>query len=57
MLGADAELQNADLADTIGTPLIGASLRNLETTYATMRALRQNANRNLTLIQMLMRLE
>ena len=57
VLGPSTELQNADLADTIGTPRIGASLRNLETTYATMRALRQNANRNLTLIQMLMRLE
>ncbi len=57
VLGADAELQNADLADALGTPAMDASLRNLETTYATMRALRQNANRNLTLIQMLMRLE
>ena len=57
VLGASAELQNADLADAVGTPRIGPSLRNLETTYATMRALRQNANRNLTLIQMLMRLE
>ena len=57
VLGPSAELQNADLADALGTPQIGASLRNLETTYATMRALRQNANRNLTLIQMLMRLE
>jgi len=57
VLGASAELQNADLADAVGTPQIGASLRNLETTHATMRALRQNANRNLTLIQMLMRLE
>ena len=57
VLGPSAELQNADLADAVGNPQIGASLRNLETTYATMRALRQNANRNLTLIQMLMRLE
>jgi DNA polymerase III subunit delta' len=57
VLGPDAELQNADLAAALGTPRIDASLRNLETTYATMRALRQNANRNLTLIQMLMRLE
>jgi DNA polymerase-3 subunit delta' len=57
VLGPDAELQNADLAEALGTPRVGASLRNLETTYATMRALRQNANRNLTLIQMLMRLE
>ena len=57
VLGPSAELQNADLAETIGTPRIGASLRNLESTYATIRALRQNANRNLTLIQMLMRLE
>jgi DNA polymerase-3 subunit delta' len=57
VLGPDAELQNADLAQAIGAPRIDASLRNLETTYATMRALRQNANRNLTLIQMLMRLE
>ena len=57
MLGADAELLNADLADAIGTPDIGSSLRNLETTHATVSAIRQNANRNLTLIQMLMRLE
>jgi DNA polymerase-3 subunit delta' len=57
VLGPSAEVQNTDLADAIGTPRIAASLRNLETTYATMRALRQNANRNLTLIQMLMRLE
>jgi len=57
VLGPDAELQNADLADALGTPAIAPSLRNLETTYATIRALRQNANRNLTLIQMLMRLE
>jgi DNA polymerase-3 subunit delta' len=57
VLGADAELQNADLADALGTPRIGPSLRNLESTYATIRAIRQNANRNLTLIQMLMRLE
>ncbi len=57
VLGPDAELQNADLAGAIGTPDVGASLRNLETTHATIRALRQNANRNLTLIQMLMRLE
>jgi DNA polymerase-3 subunit delta' len=57
VLGPSAVLQNADLADAVGTPQIGASLRNLENTYATMRALRQNANRNLTLIQMLMRLE
>jgi DNA polymerase-3 subunit delta' len=57
VLGPSAALQNADLADALGTPQIGTSLRNLETTYATMRALRQNANRNLTLIQMLMRLE
>ncbi|MCC6849153.1 MAG: DNA polymerase III subunit delta' [Deltaproteobacteria bacterium] len=57
VLGADAELQNADLADAVGAPDVARSLRNLETTYATMRALRQNANRNLTLVQMLMRLE
>lgn len=57
VLGPDAELQNADLADALGAPAIAPSLRNLETTYATIRALRQNANRNLTLIQMLMRLE
>jgi DNA polymerase-3 subunit delta' len=57
VLGPDAELQNADLAAALGAPRVDASLRNLETTYATMRALRQNANRNLTLIQMLMRLE
>jgi DNA polymerase-3 subunit delta' len=57
VLGPDAELQNADLTEALGTPDVGRSLRNLETTYGTMRALRQNANRNLTLIQMLMRLE
>ena len=57
VLGPDAELQNTDLADAIGTPRIASSLRNLESTYATIRAIRQNANRNLTLIQMLMRLE
>ncbi len=57
VLGPSAELQNADLADLVGAPRVDTSLRNLETTYATMRALRQNANRNLTLIQMLMRLE
>ena len=57
VLGADAELQNADLADAIGAPDIGSSLRNLENTHATIAAIRQNANRNLTLIQMLMRLE
>lgn len=57
VLGPEAELQNADLADAVGTPDVERSLRNLETTYATIRALRQNANRNLTLTQMLMRLE
>ena len=57
ILGDEAELQNADLADVVGTPDVERSLRNLETTYATIRALRQNANRNLTLTQMLMRLE
>ena len=57
VLGADAPLQNTDLAEALGTPDVARSLRNLETTYGTMRALRQNANRNLTLIQMLMRLE
>jgi DNA polymerase-3 subunit delta' len=57
VLGPDASIQNADLADAIGSPRVGPSLRNLETTHATIRALRQNANRNLTLIQMLMRLE
>ncbi|MEB2284662.1 MAG: DNA polymerase III subunit delta' [Polyangiaceae bacterium UTPRO1] len=57
VLGADAELQNADLAAAIGTPDVGRSLRNLETTYDTMRALRRNANRNLALVRMLMRFE
>ena len=57
VLGPDAELQNADLADALGTPRVEASLRNLESTYATIRALRQNANRALVLTQMLMRLE
>jgi DNA polymerase-3 subunit delta' len=57
VLGPEAEIQNADLAEALGTPDVARSLRNLETTYGTMRALRQNANRNLTLIQMLMRLE
>ena len=57
VLGPDAELQNADLGDTLGTQRVGASLRNLESTYATIRAIRQNANRALVLTQMLMRLE
>ncbi len=49
-------LQNEDLAARHGDPDVARDLRNLETTYATMTALRQNANRNLALTQMLLQL-
>jgi DNA polymerase-3 subunit delta' len=54
VLGADAELRNADLATDLPALSIAASLRNLEITYGTIVALRQNANRNLTLVRMLL---
>ena len=56
VLGAEAALQNADLGEHSQQPDLARNLRNLETTYATMTALRQNANRNLTLTQMLLQL-
>lgn len=54
VLGDDVELHNADLAAEIPQASVEASLRNLEITYGTLTALRQNANRNLTLVRMLM---
>ncbi len=54
VLGDDVELHNADLAAEIPHASVEASLRNLEITYGTLTALRQNANRNLTLVRMLM---
>jgi DNA polymerase-3 subunit delta' len=56
LLGAGAALQNADLAARLPEASVAASLRNLETTYATIAALRQNANRSLALTQLLLRL-
>lgn len=56
VLGADAELHNADLAAELPDASVEASLRNLEITYGTITALRQNANRNLTLVRMLLEL-
>jgi len=56
VLGGDTDLQNADLTAQMPTPSAAAALRNLEITYGTMTALRQNANRNLTLIRMLLEL-
>jgi DNA polymerase-3 subunit delta' len=56
VLGPEAPLQNGDLADRLPCASVADSLRNLETTYATLAALRQNANRNLALVQMLLRL-
>ena len=56
LLGDAAPLQNADLAARLGHPDPATSLRNLETTYATIAALRQNANRNLALMDMMLRL-
>ena len=55
-LGAEAELHNADLAAELPALSIAASLRNLEITYGTIVALRQNANRNLSLVRMLLQL-
>jgi hypothetical protein len=49
-------VRNVDLPDTVPRLGVDASLRNLETAYATILALRQNANRNLALVNMLMRL-
>jgi len=54
VLGDDVELHNADLTREIPDVSVAASLRNLEITYGTITALRQNANRNLTLVRMLM---
>ena len=56
ILGSDAELHNADLAAQLPALSTAASLRNLERTYGTMVALRQNANRNLALVRMLLEL-
>ena len=56
VLGDDAELHNADLAARMPAISTEASLRNLEITYGTMVALRQNANRNLALVRMLLEL-
>lgn len=56
LLGADEPIQNADLADALPSVDVAGSLRNLETTYATMVALRQNANRNLALTKLLLTL-
>ena len=56
ILGPEAGLQNADLAAEITGTGVSRDLRNLEATYATIGALRQNANRNLALVQMLLQL-
>jgi DNA polymerase-3 subunit delta' len=56
ILGGDAALQNADVAADMPRTSVAASLRNLETTYGTVLALRQNANRNLALVRMLLQL-
>jgi len=56
VLGEDTELHNADLVAQMPVPSAEAALRNLETTYGTITALRQNANRNLTLVRMLLEL-
>ncbi len=55
-LGVEAELHNADLAAELPELTIDTALRNLEITYGTIVALRQNANRNLTLVRMLLQL-
>ena len=55
-LGPEAELHNAALAAELPSLSIETSLRNLEITYGTIVALRQNANRNLTLVRMLLQL-
>ena len=56
LLGADEPIQNTDLADALPNIDVDSGLRNLETTYATMTALRQNANRNLALTKLLLTL-
>lgn len=56
LLGANTPLQNADLADQLPATSAPTSLRNLETTYGTILALRQNANRSLALVRMLLAL-
>ena len=56
VLGADGVLHNADLEEQLPSLPVEASLRNLESTYGTLTALRQNANRNLALVRMLLQL-
>ena len=56
VLGPGTILQNADLAGELPVAAVADSLRNLETTYGTITTLRQNANRNLTLVRMLLKL-
>jgi DNA polymerase-3 subunit delta' len=56
VLGPGATLQNADLSDQLPVSAAADSLRNLETTYGTITSLRQNANRSLALVRMLLRL-
>jgi len=56
LLGSDEPIQNTDLSDALPRIDVDSSLRNLETTYATMVALRQNANRNLALTKLLLTL-
>jgi len=56
VLGPGATLQNVDLSNQLPVSTAADSLRNLETTYGTMTALRQNANRSLALVRMLLRL-
>lgn len=56
LLGPEASLQNADLGDRLPDVRVEESLRNLETTYGTIVSLRQNANRNLALTAMLLRI-
>jgi DNA polymerase-3 subunit delta' len=55
-LGDGVELHNADLAAELPELATTTSLRNLESTYGTIVALRQNANRNVALVRMLMQL-
>src|SRR5439155_717596 len=49
-------LPTADLAAELPELATTTSLRNLESTYGTIVALRQNANRNVALVRMLMQL-
>ena len=56
LLGADEPAQNDDLGDVLPDVDVATALRNLERTYATLVALRQNANRNLALTQLLLTL-